>query len=225
MQHYSFFRLDGSLAAGEGVGSNLKPRDVEVIAIANMKIISMKGLVEKASGKVCQDDNNSVSYRKKDGKMFSMRRCHVRDLEKKPYTERELAVKNQFAEKAKIAAAWSRANRVYKTDSREIDLKASSEDYRKMRAAFDAQDKVSTFQAFVWNQIQDGAVVVPDITVGSSGSTAGSGSQTPSGGSSQAPSGSGSQTPSGGGSQNPSGSGSEPGNGSDSGAEGDGGGD
>ena len=80
MQHYSFFRLDGSLAAGEGVGSNLKPRDVEVIAIANMKIISMKGLVEKASGKVCQDDNNSVSYRKKDGKMFSMRRCHVRDL-------------------------------------------------------------------------------------------------------------------------------------------------
>ena len=209
MQHYSFFRLDGSLAAGEGVGSNLKPRDVEVIAIANMKIISMKGLVEKASGKVCQDDNNSVSYRKKDGKMFSMRRCHVRDLEKKPYTERELAVKTLFAENAKIAAAWSRANRVYKTDSREIDLKASSEDYRKMRAAFDAQDKVSTFQAFVWNHIQDGAVVVPDITVGSSGSTAGSGSQTPSGG----------------GSQNPSGGGSEPGNGSDSGAEGDGGGD
>ena len=212
-----------SLAAGEGVGSNLKPRDVEVIAIANMKIISMKGLVEKASGKVCQDDNNSVSYRKKDGKMFSMRRCHVRDLEKKPYTERELAIKNQFAEKAKIAAAWSRANRVYKTDSREIDLKASSEDYRKMRAAFDAQDKVSTFQAFVWNHIQDGAVVVPDITVGSSGSTAGSGSQTPSGGS-----GSGSQNPSGGsgsGSQTPSGGGSEPGNGSDSGAEGDGGGD
>ena len=174
-----------------------------------MKIISMKGLVEKASGKVCQDDNNSVSYRKKDGKMFSMRRCHVRDLEKKPYTERELAVKNQFAEKAKIAAAWSRANRVYKTDSREIDLKASSEDYRKMRAAFDAQDKVSTFQAFVWNHIQDGAVVVPDITVGSSGSSAGSGSQTPSGS----------------GSQNPSGGSSEPGNGSDSGAEGDGGGD
>ena len=217
MQHYSFFRLDGSLAAGEGVGSNLKPRDVEVIAIANMKIISMKGLVEKASGKVCQDDNNSVSYRKKDGKMFSMRRCHVRDLEKKPYTERELAIKNQFAEKAKIAAAWSRANRVYKTDSREIDLKASSEDYRKMRAAFDAQDKVSTFQAFVWNHIQDGAVVVPDVAVGSSGSTAPSGSQTPSGSGSQAPSGSGSQTPSGGG--------SEPGNGSDSGAEGDGGGD
>ena len=212
MQHYSFFRLDGSLAAGEGVGSNLKPRDVEVIAIANMKIISMKGLVEKASGKVCQDDNNSVSYRKKDGKMFSMRRCHVRDLEKKPYTERELAVKTLFAENAKIAAAWSRANRVYKTDSREIDLKASSEDYRKMRAAFDAQDKVSTFQAFVWNHIQDGAVVVPDVTVGSSGSTAGSGSQTPSGSS-----GSGSQTPSGGG--------SEQGNGSDSGAEGDGGGD
>ena len=223
MQHYSFFRLDGSLAAGEGVGSNLKPRDVEVIAIANMKIISMKGLVEKASGKVCQDDNNSVSYRKKDGKMFSMRRCHVRDLEKKPYTERELAIKNQFAEKAKIAAAWSRANRVYKTDSREIDLKASSEDYRKMRAAFDAQDKVSTFQAFVWNHIQDGAVVVPDVAVGNSGSTAGSGSQTPSGGS-----GSGSQTPSGGsgsGSQTPSGGGSEQGNGSDSGAEGDGGGD
>lgn len=209
MQHYSFFRLDGSLAAGEGVGSNLKPRDVEVIAIANMKIISMKGLVEKASGKVCQDDNNSVSYRKKDGKMFSMRRCHVRDLEKKPYTERELAVKTLFAENAKIAAAWSRANRVYKTDSREIDLKASSEDYRKMRAAFDAQDKVSTFQAFVWNHIQDGAVVVPDVAVGSSGSTAGSGSQTPSGGSSQTP----------------SGGGSEPGNGSDSGAEGDGGGD
>ena len=169
-----------------------------------MKIISMKGLVEKASGKVCQDDNNSVSYRKKDGKMFSMRRCHVRDLEKKPYTERELAVKNQFAEKAKIAAAWSKANRVYKTDSREIDLMASSEDYRKMRAAFDAQDKVSTFQAFVWNHIQDGAVVVPDVAVGNSGSTAGSGSQTPSGG---------------------SGSGSEQGNGSDSGAEGDGGGD
>ena len=81
-----------------------------------------------------------------------------------------------------------------------------------MRAAFDAQDKVSTFQAFVWNHIQDGAVVVPDVAVGSSGSTAGSGSQTPSGGS-----GSGLQTPSGGS--------SEQGNGSDSGAEGDGGGD
>ena len=86
-----------------------------------------------------------------------------------------------------------------------------------MRAAFDAQDKVSTFQAFVWNHIQDGAVVVPDVAVGSSGSTAGSGSQAPSGGGYQNPSGSGSQTPSGGS--------SEQGNGSDSGAEGDGGGD
>ena len=40
-----------------------------------MKIISMKGLVEKAHGKICQDDNNSVSYRKKDGKKIG--RAHV----------------------------------------------------------------------------------------------------------------------------------------------------
>ena len=155
-----------------------------------MKIISMKGLVEKASGKVCQDDNNSVSYRKKDGKMFSMRRCHVRALEKKPYSERELAVHSSFAEKSNIAAAWTKANRVYMADSREIDLKGSTEAYRKMRAAFDAQNKVSTFQAFVWNQIKDGAVVVPDVAIsGGSGEAGGSasagGSQTPSGGSEQ----------------------------------------
>ena len=170
-----------------------------MIAFAIMKIISMKGLVEKASGKVCQDDNNSVSYRKKDGKMFSMRRCHVRDLEKNPYTEREKAVRTNFAEKCKIAAAWTKANRVYKTDSREIDLNGSTEAYRKMRAAFDAQDKIATFQAFVWNHIQDGVVVVPDVDIdGSSsagsnasgganqgGSASAGGSQTPSGGSEQ----------------------------------------
>ena len=167
-----------------------------------MKIISMKGLVEKASGKVCQDDNNSVSYRKKDGKMFSMRRCHVRDLEKNPYTEREKAVRINFAEKCKIAAAWTKANRVYKTDSREIDLNGSTEAYRKMRAAFDAQDKIATFQAFVWNHIQDGAVVVPDVDIDGS-SSAGSNA---SGGANQGGSASagGSQTPSGGStSQNP----------------------
>ena len=165
-----------------------------------MKIISMKGLVEKASGKVCQDDNNSVSYRKKDGKMFSVRRCHVRDLEKNPYTERELAIHTSFTEKSKIASAWTRANRRFMTNSDKIDLNGSTEAYRKMRAAFDAQDKIATFQAFVWNHIQDGAVVVPDVDIeGSSsagsnasgganesgGSTSTGGSQTPQGGSEQ----------------------------------------
>jgi len=135
-----------------------------------MKIISMKGLVETASGKICQDDNNSVSYRKKDGKMFSARRCNERDLDKKPYTSRELAIQTSFTTKSQLAATWTKANRVYKKDSnnqptRVIDLQASTSDYRKMRAAFDAQDKIPTFQAFVWAQIKNGVVVVPDVEV------------------------------------------------------------
>ena len=135
----------------------------------------MKGLVEKAHGKICQDDNNSVTYRKKDGKMFSSRRCNERDLDKKPYSERELEIQSDFTETSQIAAAWTKANRVYKANSRTIDLDNCTEDYKKMRAAFDAQDKIVTFQAFVWAQIQNGAVVVPDVEVasGSSGSNGG----------------------------------------------------
>lgn len=129
-----------------------------------MKIISLKGLVEKAHGKICQDDNNSVAYRKKDGAMFSNRRCHNRDLKQKPYTAKELDIHNKFAINSKAAAAWSRANRKYKEGTRDIDLKACTEDYRKMRAAFDAQDKIVSFQAFVWAQVKDGVVVVPDVT-------------------------------------------------------------
>jgi len=144
-----------------------------------MKIISMKGLVEKAHGKICQDDNNSVSYRKKDGKMFSSRRCNERDLDKKPYSERELEIQSDFTETSQIAAAWTKANRVYKANSRTIDLDNCTEDYKKMRAAFDAQDKIVTFQAFVWAQIQNGAVVVPDVEVTGGGSpSAGSGTGT-----------------------------------------------
>ena len=138
----------------------------------------MKGLVEKAHGKICQDDNNSVSYRKKDGKMFSQRRCNNRNLETNPYTSKELAVQSDFTTKSKIAAAWTKANRVFNSESRGIiDLAASSEDYRKMRAAFNAQDKIPTFQAFVWAQIKNGVVVVPG-TSGTSGTT-----PTPGGGS------------------------------------------
>ena len=147
-----------------------------------MKIISMKGLVEKAHGKLCQHDRNIVAYRKKDGAMYSARRCNDRDLEQKPYSDKELEVKSTFASKSKIAGAWSRANRVYKEGSRVIDLKACTEDYRKMRAAFDAQDKIVTFQAFVWAQVKDGVVVVPDVSVGSSASPVtgnGGGSSTP----------------------------------------------
>ena len=145
-----------------------------------MKIISMKGLVEKASGKVCQHDNNSVTYRKKDGMMFSQRRCNPRDLQYKPYTEKEKKIKSDFGTKSKIAAAWTKANRVYRPNSRIIDLAASSEAYRKMRVAFDAQNKIPTFQAFVWSCIKDGVVVVPDVSLAGSGTggpvTPGSGS-------------------------------------------------
>jgi len=149
-----------------------------------MKIISMKGLVEKAHGKICQDDNNSVAYRKKDGAMFSNRRCHERDLNEKPYSAREIEIRNQFTINSKAAAAWTRANRKYKENSREIDLAASTEDYRKMRAAYNAQDDIVSFQAFVWSQVKNGAVVVPDVDAGTSpsGGSGGNSSPTPSGG-------------------------------------------
>ncbi|GEM_PF-4603271 len=131
----------------------------------------MKGLVEKAHGKICQDDNNSVSYRKKDGQMFSQRRCNPRNLETNPYSERELEVQTDFGETSQIAAAWTQANRVYKANSRKIDLAASTADYRKMRAAFEAQDEIVTFQAFVWSKVVNGAVVVPDVAVSGGSST------------------------------------------------------
>ncbi len=129
-----------------------------------MKIISLKGLVEKAHGKICRDDNNSVAYRKKDGAMFSNRRCHNRDLKQKPYTTKELSIHNKFTINSKAAAAWTRANRKYKEGTRVIDLDACTEDYRKMRTAFDAQNKIVSFQAFVWSHVKDGVVVVPDVT-------------------------------------------------------------
>lgn len=134
----------------------------------------MKGLVEKAHGKICQDDNNSVSYRKKDGKMFSQRRCYVRDLKIKPYTDSELQIQSNFTQMSKIASAWTKANRKYKPKSHTVDLDASSEDYRKMRAAFDAQDVIPTFQAFVTKQIKNGVVVVPDVELDETSSGAGS---------------------------------------------------
>ena len=135
-----------------------------------MKIISMKGLVEKASGKICQHDNNSVSYRKKDGMMFSQRRCNPRDLQYKPYSEKEKKVQTVFTQNIQIVSAWTKANRVYRPNSRIVDLAASTEAYRKMRAAFDVQNKTPTFQAFVWSCIKDGVVVVPDISLSGTGS-------------------------------------------------------
>lgn len=141
----------------------------------------MKGLVEAAHGKICQDDNNSVTYRKKDGKMFSMRRCNDRNLETKPYTDKELRIHSSFGQTSKIAAAWTQKNRVYKQNSRIIDLNGSTEEYRKMRTAFDAQNKIPTFQAFVWSCIKDGVVVVPATSPNPSQGGGNGNTQNPSG--------------------------------------------
>ena len=178
-----------------------------------MGIVHGNWLTGTHSGRACKHEKVYTRVNKKTGQCYSAQLCNPN-----PYrNEKQQKVTTAFAVVSAAISAWIATEKAKSTPS---------EDYKKVKLAFDRQTRYSTLRGMMMAKgmykVENGKVVVDpnantsfatvsgtvQIPAGS-GST--SGSQTPPG------SGSGSQTPSGG-SQAPSDSGSETG-GSDGGGD------
>ena len=168
-----------------------------------MGIVHGNWLTGKHSGRACKHENVYTRVNKKTGQCYSAQLCNPN-----PYrNEKQKKVTTAFAVISAAISAWIATEKA---------KSAPSDEYQKVKLAFDRQTRYSTLRGMMMAKgmfkVVDGAVVV-DPNANSSfatvsgtvqlpaGSGSTSGSQTPSG------SGSGSQAPSGGGSDTDGGDG------------------
>ena len=167
-----------------------------------MGIVHGNWLTGTHSGRACRHENVYTRVNKKTGQCYSAQLCNPN-----PYrNEKQKKVTTAFAVISAAISAWIATEKA---------KSAPSDEYQKVKLAFDRQTRYSTLRGMMMAKgmfkVVDGAVVVdpnantsfatvsasvklPDgsanAPAGGSGSDSGSGSQTPSGGSD---SGSGSQ--------------------------------
>ena len=179
-----------------------------------MGIVHGNWLTGTHSGRACKHEKVYTRVNKKTGQCYSAQLCNPN-----PYrNEKQQKVTTAFAVVSAAISAWIATEKAKSTPS---------EDFKKVKLAFDRQTRYSTLRGMMMAKgmykVENGKVVV-DTNANSSFATVSGTVQLPAGsGSANAPagSGSGSQTPSGGsgsGSQTPPGSGSETG-GSDGGGD------
>ena len=175
-----------------------------------MGIVHGNWLTGTHSGRACKHENVYTRVNKKTGQCYSAQLCNPN-----PYrNEKQQKVTTAFAVVSAAISAWIATEKAKSTPS---------EDFKKVKLAFDRQTRYSTLRGMMMAKgmfkVENGKVVVdpnanPSFATVSgtvqlpAGSGSTSGSQTPSGSGST----SGSQTPSGGGSGSDS---------SDSGGSGD----
>ena len=177
-----------------------------------MGIVHGNWLTGTHSGRACKHENVYTRVNKKTGQCYSAQLCNPN-----PYrNEKQKKVTTAFAVISAAISAWIATEKA---------KSAPSDDFKKVKLAFDRQTRYSTLRGMMMAKgmykVVDGAVVV-DPNANTSFATVSASVKLPDG-SANAPAGgsgsgstSGSQTPSGGG------SGSQ-GGGSDSGSDGDGG--
>lgn len=170
-----------------------------------MAKIQVSDLFTSVSGKLCSKEGTYISLNKQTGKMYSA----VRHNYTNPNTEAQQVVKAAFTSRAKLGAAWWKANKPSDANPK------GSEYYQLVLKAYKAQHKIGNPYNYLRTLVTDDLKVKLgdlDITgeikadTSSSGTgskpggsqTTGGGTQTPSGGSQGT---SGSQTAGGGTSQ------------------------
>ena len=100
------------------------------IAEHEMAKITPMDLVKSMSGKICE--HSDISFAKRGGTQYTMKRCNNRDLKTNPYTPEELAHQAKFK-----AVAASTAARVKTAAPEDMD-------------AFKAQKKYKSFRSYIW---------------------------------------------------------------------------
>ena len=164
-----------------------------------MGIVHGNWLTGTHSGRACKHEKVYTRVNKKTGQCYSAQLCNPN-----PYrNEKQKKVTTAFAVISAAISAWIATEKA---------KSAPSDEYQKVKLAFDRQTRYSTLRGMMMAKgmykVVDGAVVV-DPNANSSFATVSGTVQLPAGsGSANAPagSGSGSQTPSGGGSGSDSGS-------------------
>ena len=173
-----------------------------------MGIVHGNWLTGTHSGRACKHENVYTRVNKKTGQCYSAQLCNPN-----PYrNEKQKKVTTAFAVISAAISAWIATEKA---------KSAPSDEYQKVKLAFDRQTRYSTLRGMMMAKgmykVVDGAVVV-DLNANSSLATVSGTVQLPDGpaNSGSAPAGSGSggstsgsQTPSGSGSQAPSGGGSD----------------
>ena len=176
-----------------------------------MGIVHGNWLTGTHSGRACKHENVYTRVNKKTGQCYSAQLCNPN-----PYrNEKQQKVTTAFAVVSAAISAWIATEKAKSTPS---------EDYKKVKLAFDRQTRYSTLRGMMMAKgmfkVENGKVVV-DLNANSSFATVSGTVQLPAGSGST----SGSQAPSGSGSGgSTSGSQTPPAGGSDSGGS-DGGGD
>ena len=180
-----------------------------------MGIVHGNWLTGTHSGRACKHEKVYTRVNKKTGQCYSAQLCNPN-----PYrNETQKKVTTAFAVVSAAISAWIATEKAKSTPS---------EDFKKVKLAFDRQTRYSTLRGMMMAKgmykVENGKVVV-DVNANSSFATVSGTVQLPAGSGSTL----GSQTPSGsgsGGSQAPSGGGSDTGGSdSESGGSSDGGGD
>ena len=172
-----------------------------------MGIVHGNWLTGTHSGRACKHEKVYTRVNKKTGQCYSAQLCNPN-----PYrNEKQQKVTSAFAVISAAISAWIATEKAKSTPS---------EEYQKVKLAFDRQTRYSTLRGMMMAKgmykVENGKVVV-DLNANSSFATVSGTVQLPDGpansGSAPAGSGSGStsgsQNPSGGGSQTPSGGGSD----------------
>ena len=179
-----------------------------------MGIVHGNWLTGTHSGRACRHENVYTRVNKKTGQCYSAQLCNPN-----PYrNEKQKKVTTAFAVISAAISAWIATEKA---------KSAPSDDFKKVKLAFDRQTRYSTLRGMMMAKgmykVVDGAVVV-DPNANTSFATVSASVKLPDG-SANAPAagGSGSDSGSTSGSQTPSGGGSNSGSGSDSGSDGDGG--
>ena len=179
-----------------------------------MGIVHGNWLTGTHSGRACKHENVYTRVNKKTGQCYSAQLCNPN-----PYrNEKQKKVTTAFAVISAAISAWIATEKA---------KSAPSDDFKKVKLAFDRQTRYSTLRGMMMAKgmfkVVDGAVVV-DPNANTSFASVSASVKLPDG-SANAPAagGSGSDSGSTSGSQTPSGGGSNSGSGSDSGSDGDGG--
>ena len=176
-----------------------------------MGIVHGNWLTGTHSGRACRHENVYTRVNKKTGQCYSAQLCNPN-----PYrNEKQKKVTTAFAVISAAISAWIATEKA---------KSAPSDDFKKVKLAFDRQTRYSTLRGMMMAKgmykVVDGAVVV-DPNANTSFATVSGTVQLPDD-SANAPAAGGSGSGSTSGSQTPSG-GSNSGSGSDSGSDGDGG--
>ena len=96
-----------------------------------MSKVTLNHMFESASGKLCKKGSTYVIHYKRSGKMVSAE-YHNREM---PDTEAQQQVKKTFTQRAKLAAAWWKANKPSAQNAE------GTENYQLVMKAFASQHK------------------------------------------------------------------------------------